>query len=59
MLNLSSVNTSLNVKYNKKLKALPFGLYESIQLLMSLVTNIALGFTSCYTYLPLDFHLEL
>ena len=37
-----SVNTSLRVKYNKTLKALPLRLYESIQLLIdeSLVTNI-------------------
>ena len=31
---MSSVNTSLNVKYNKTLKALPLHLYESIQLLV-------------------------
>ena len=40
---MSSVNASLSVKYNKTLKALPLCLYESIQLLMSLVTNIALA----------------
>ena len=41
---VSSVNTSLSVKYNKTLKALPFHhLYESIQLLLSLMTNIALA----------------
>ena len=31
---VSSVNTSLSVKYNKTLKALPLHLYESIQLLV-------------------------
>ena len=31
---MSSVNTSLSLKYNKTLKALPLHLYESIQLLM-------------------------
>ena len=31
---ISSVNTSLSVKYNKTLKALPLHLYESIQLLV-------------------------
>ena len=36
-----SVNTSSSVKYNKTLKALPLGLYESMQLLVSLLTNIA------------------
>ena len=30
---MSSVNTSLSIKYNKTLKALPLCLYESIQLL--------------------------
>ena len=29
-----SVNTSLSLKYNKTLKALPLRLYESIQLLV-------------------------
>ena len=29
-----SVNTSLSIKYNKTLKALPLRLYESIQLLV-------------------------
>ena len=40
---MSSVNTSLSVKYNETLKALPLRLYESIQLLMSLMTNIVLA----------------
>ena len=40
---MSSVNTSLSVKYNETLKALLLHLYESIQLLMSLVTNIVLA----------------
>ena len=31
---MSSVNTSLSLKYNKKLKVLPLCLYESIQLLV-------------------------
>ena len=31
---MSSVNTSLSVKYNKTLKTLPLRLHESIQLLM-------------------------
>ena len=45
MLNLkgmASVNTSLSVKYNKTLKALPLHLYESYTALgESLMTNIA------------------
>ena len=40
------VDTLLSVKYNKTLKTLPLRLYESIH--ESLVTNIALGFASCY-----------
>ena len=50
-----------SVKYNKTLKALLLHLYEiySTALGEGLVTNIALGFTSYYTDLPLDSHLKL
>ena len=40
-------DTLLSVmKYNETLETLPLHFYESIQLLMSLVTNIALNFAT-------------
>ena len=38
---MSSVNTSLSLKYNKTLKALPLGSYTALG--ESIVTNIAQG----------------
>ena len=45
---MSSVNTSLSLKYNKTFKALPLHLYESTYTALGegLMTNIALRFTS-------------
>ena len=39
---------TLGVKYNKTLKTLPLWVCIKYTALESLVTNIALGFTSCY-----------
>ena len=47
---MSSVNTSLSVKYDKTLKALPLRLYESIQLLASPCTIFATGLSSQAAY---------
>ena len=45
---LCFVGTLVSVKYNKTLKTLPLVCIKYTALDESLVTNIALGFASCY-----------